>query len=71
MNGEEARDCLESSFSESKVARDVEDGRTLEIRGTPSVFINGRAYSGPLDTAALRSVIDALLREELPPVAAE
>lgn len=63
MNGEEARDCLNSSFSETSVERDVTDGRTLEIRGTPSVFINGRAYSGPLDLASLRSVIDTLIEE--------
>lgn len=69
MNGDEARDCLNSSFSENKVERDVQDGRTLEIRGTPTVFINGRAYSGPLDTGALRSVIDAILRQELPAAA--
>lgn len=64
MNGEEARHCLNSSFSETSVERDVTDGKTLEIRGTPSVFINGRAYSGPLDSAALQNVIDKLLQED-------
>lgn len=69
MNGDEARDCLDSSFSENAVERDVQDGRTLEIRGTPTIYINGRAYSGGIETPALRSVIDALLREATPPAA--
>lgn len=42
----------------SHVLRDRTEGRTLEIRQTPAIFINGRRYSDDLDVASLKDWID-------------
>lgn len=57
LNVDEAKDCFESSFSETRVQRDVADGQAVKLRGTPTVFINGRQYEGPLDFENFRRVI--------------
>ena len=61
LNGDELRDCVLAGFSEERVARDVEDGRAVNLRGTPTVFINGAPYNGPLDLDGFRAVINDLL----------
>jgi glutaredoxin len=40
------------------VQRDRSEGRSLEIRRTPAIFINGRRYSDDLDVASLKDWID-------------
>jgi len=40
------------------VQRDRSEGRSLEIRRTPAIFINGRRYSDELDVASLKDWID-------------
>lgn len=71
LNPDEMRDCVLSGFSEERVARDVADGQAVNLRGTPTVFINGTQYQGNLDLNSMRSVIrdiQAILAE---PEAAE
>lgn len=62
LNGEELRDCVLSSFSEARVARDIEDGKAVNLRGTPTVFINGVPYNGPLDIDGLSKVVRDVLQ---------
>jgi glutaredoxin len=40
------------------VLRDRTEGRTLEIRNTPAIFINGRRYTDALDLPSLKDWID-------------
>jgi predicted DsbA family dithiol-disulfide isomerase len=40
------------------VQRDRSEGRSLEIRRTPAIFINGRRYGDELDVASLKDWID-------------
>jgi protein-disulfide isomerase len=40
------------------VQRDRAEGRSLEIRRTPAIFVNGRLYSDDLDLSSLRDWID-------------
>ncbi|MCI2419317.1 Na+/H+ antiporter NhaA [Saccharopolyspora sp. K220] len=44
-----------------RVAADIASGRASGVRGTPTLFINGRRYSGPLDEASLSAAIDEAL----------
>lgn len=46
--------CLENPVMEDKVKADTEEGLRLDVRGTPTFFINGRILVGaaPLDTFA-------------------
>lgn len=64
LNAEEMRFCLESSASDEQVARDRSDGEALGLRGTPTIFVNGRQWDGPLEPAAFRAYFDTLLEDE-------
>jgi protein-disulfide isomerase len=44
------------------VDKDIEDGGKVSITGTPTIFINGKRYNGPLDMAVLKPVLDAELK---------
>jgi protein-disulfide isomerase len=54
---------LDSAETKATVARDVEDGDRAGVEGTPSVFIDGRKYNGPLDLPAMRTIINEELKK--------
>jgi protein-disulfide isomerase len=43
--------------------KDMEDGQTAGVEGTPTLFINGQRYNGPIDVAALTPVLEAQLKQ--------
>lgn len=63
LNGDEARDCLHSAFASTSVDQDLEDGKALNLRGTPTVYINEQEYSGRLDVESLQRVIDRIHKD--------
>lgn len=63
MNPDEAKDCLHSAFASTSIDQDLEDANALELRGTPSVFINEQAYEGRLELDALERTIDKIIKE--------
>jgi len=65
-------DCLDSGKHISEVQKDLQDGQTYGVGGTPAFFINGRLVSGAIpfedyqgSTGAMepgfKSIIDAAL----------
>lgn len=38
--------CIESKATEAEVNHSIEEGHALEVRGTPTLFINGRKIGG-------------------------
>ncbi len=40
--------CLDSGSTAPRIAEDVEDGRALGVTATPTFFINGQKFVGPL-----------------------
>lgn len=58
LNGDEAKDCIDSSFANKAVDQDLQDGEAVELRGTPTIFINGHQYKGRLDLESLSTIID-------------
>ena len=49
QNGLDARrlgGCIETKASEPEVDRSLAEGRSLDVRGTPTLFINGRKIGG-------------------------
>lgn len=50
---------LDSSAVANTVASDLSAAETLNLRGTPSLFINGRSYNGGLSLVELRSAVTA------------
>jgi protein-disulfide isomerase len=56
---ERFRTDLQGREAETRVREDLSSGNVSEVKGTPSLFINGERYDGPRDR---RSLIDALAR---------
>ncbi|MAG50707.1 disulfide bond formation protein DsbA [archaeon] len=54
-------DCLDSGKMASEVAKDMRDGQSAGIGGTPGFIINGRLVSGAQPFSAFKQVIDAEL----------
>lgn len=63
LNGDEARDCLHSAFAATSVDQDLEDGKALKLRGTPTVYINEQEYNGRLDFESIQRVIDRIIKD--------
>lgn len=53
--------CLSSDDLLAKVKEDIAQGHSAEVHSTPSVFINGRRYTGGRDVVSLSQVLDLLL----------
>jgi len=53
---------MDAEATQATVQRDLEDGLRAGVEGTPTVFVNGKKYQGPLDFEAFHLVIDAELK---------
>jgi protein-disulfide isomerase len=56
-------DCLDSGKYTSEVQKDLQDGQSYGVTGTPAFFINGQLVSGAQPFANFKTVIDAALEE--------
>ncbi len=50
--------ALDDGSTGARVAADKRAGMVVGVRGTPSFFVNGRAYSGALEPDALAAVVE-------------
>jgi len=57
--------CLDSGQETASVERDRQEGMKLGLSGTPSFFINGHFFSGAVDYATLRQMVDQQLTASL------
>jgi protein-disulfide isomerase len=57
----EFNDCLDSGKHQDEVLKDLQDGRTAGVTGTPAFVINGVLVSGAQPFAAFQTVIDQAL----------
>jgi protein-disulfide isomerase len=55
-------DDIDSTVVRETVVRDVQDGNQAGVEGTPTVFINGQHYNGPITASTLKQVIDGELK---------
>jgi protein-disulfide isomerase len=67
LDGAAFAQCLDSGKEEPAVARDVEDGASLGVTGTPTFFINGRQLVGAQPLTAFQKIIDAELARKPTP----
>jgi protein-disulfide isomerase len=44
------------------IQRDAQEGRRAGVRGTPTIFINGKRHPGPYTPEGLRETIEAELK---------
>jgi len=52
---------MDSTDVREKVVRDVQDGDRAGVQGTPTMFVNGQRFNGPISLAALKPVLEAAL----------
>ena len=59
-NSAKFKKCLESGAKKAQVEAEMAEGRKSGVRGTPSVYINGRKFTSPsgYNVNAFKSVID-------------
>jgi protein-disulfide isomerase len=55
--------CIETKASDPEVARNLADAHALNLRGTPTLFVNGRKIGG-VEWPALQQIIDAELKRQ-------
>lgn len=53
--------CLDSGKQAEAVKKDLEEAKSLGLTGTPSFFANGHFFSGVVDYAALKDIINQQL----------
>ena len=58
LNGEAFDKCLDSGEKADLVKKQLEEGQSLGLQGTPSFLINGRFFSGNLSYQELRGIIE-------------
>ena len=54
----------------SLIKKDLADGETAGVYGTPSFFVNGKHYNGPMSLDAIKPILDAELKGTKPQVTA-
>lgn len=54
--------CLDSQQTKSAVVADEAAARTLNISGTPTIFVNGQEVQNPLTYSNVKDAIDAALK---------
>ena len=50
--------CIDTKGTEAEVNKELEEGKALNVDGTPTLFINGRRIAQTIDWPNLRSIID-------------
>jgi len=50
--------CIDNDMAMGPVKKDMDLGRKLGVRGTPSIFINGAFYSGVRDAMQFRALVN-------------
>jgi len=53
---------LKSAKIKQTIDKDIADGNKAQVNGTPTVFINGKRYNGPLELVVMKPLLDAELK---------
>jgi protein-disulfide isomerase len=61
LNGDAFDTCLDSGVEADAVKADLGEAKSLGLTGTPSFFVNGHFFSGVVDYAVLKDMIDQQL----------
>lgn len=57
---------IDSTEVRETVVRDVQDGMQAGVEGTPTIFINGQRYNGPITMDTLKPIMEAELKHAAP-----
>ena len=58
LDGIQLSRCLDARATEGEVDRSITEGKGLNVRATPTLFINGRRLEGQIPWPTLREIID-------------
>jgi protein-disulfide isomerase len=61
LNAEQFQACLNTQKYFSKIKQDYDDGTYLQIQGTPTWFINNKAFTGAMTKENLQTIVEGLL----------
>jgi protein-disulfide isomerase len=59
---------LDSAEIKKAVEQDMTDGEHIGVDSTPTLFVNGQRYNGPVTLAALKPIVDNELKHPAKPV---
>ena len=63
LDADRFQGCLDDESSRQAVQKDIQEARTLQIQGTPTLILNGRLLSGPRSKEDLKAAIDRALQK--------
>jgi len=63
LDGDGFDTCLDSGTEASAVKKDLDEAKSLGLTGTPSFFVNGHFFSGVVDYAALKDIVNQQLNQ--------
>jgi protein-disulfide isomerase len=63
LDGTRFEKDMDSKSVHDAVSKDVRDGDTANVEGTPTIFINGQRYNGRIELSYLKPLIDAELKK--------
>lgn len=61
LNIEQFKNCLGTQKYFSQIEQDYNDGNYLQIKGTPTWFINNKQFTGVMSADDLQSIVEGLL----------
>jgi len=61
LNGEQFDQCLDNGEMAAAVKKDLEEGKSMGLTGTPSFFVNGHFFSGAVDYGLVRQMVEQQL----------
>jgi protein-disulfide isomerase len=61
LDGDRFDTCLDSGAESAAVKKDLDEAKSLGLTGTPSFFVNGHFFSGVVDYAALKDIVNQQL----------
>lgn len=63
LNASKFNQCLDSGKYKQEVEKDIADGSSAGVTGTPAVFVNGRIIVGAQPFATFKAIIDEELKK--------
>jgi len=61
LDGDKFDACLDNGTEAAAVKKDLEEGKSLGLTGTPSFFVNGHFFSGVIDYGTLKDMVNQQL----------
>jgi protein-disulfide isomerase len=61
LDGDKFDACLDNGLETNAVKKDLDEAKSLGLTGTPSFFVNGHFFSGVVDYAALKDIVNQQL----------